>query len=129
MIYRAFAFSTAPERDFGERVVFFEADTRTEAHKRLRGLLAVLWTVSPEAIDFNNLKDEAELIAESFGGAETDDHRFFEVGMAHGQAMYTGGSDHPLMFLHKSLDRMMAAYFTLPHRGESGLRIQLGKFD
>jgi len=75
MIYRAFAHSTAPERDFGERTVFFE------------------------------------------------------VGMAHGQAMYIGGSGHPLMFLHQSLDRMMAAYFTLPHRGEAGLRIHLCKFD
>lgn len=128
MIYRAFAYSTAPERDFGERTVFFEADTRAEAYQRLRALLAALWTISPEAVDFYNLKDEAELIAESIGGAETDDHRFFEVGMAHGQAMYIGGSGHPLMFLHQSLDRMMAAYFTLPHRGEAGLRIQLGKF-
>ena len=129
MIYRAFAYSMAPERDFGERAVFFEADTRAEAHQRLRALLAALWKVSPDAVDFYNLNDEAELIAESIGGAETDDHRLFEVGMAHGQAMYIGGSGHPLMFLHQSLDRMMAAYFTLPHRGESGLRIRLGKFD
>lgn len=129
MIYRAFGYSTDPDRDFGERAVFLEAHTRAEAHQRLKALLAALWTVSPDAIDFYNLKDEAELIAESFGGVETEDHRFFEVGTAHGQAMYLGGSGHPLMFLHHALDRMMAAYFTLPHRGESGLRIQLGKFD
>jgi len=118
-----------PERDFGKRAVFFEADTRAEAHQRLRGLLATLWTVSPEAVDFYNLADKTELIAESIGGVETEDHRFIEVGMAHGQAMYIGGSGHPLMFLRQSLDRMMAAYSTLPQRGEPGLRIQLGKFD
>lgn len=32
--------------------------------------------------------------------------------------MYAGGIGHPLMLLHENLDRMIAAYFTLPHRGE-----------
>lgn len=128
MIYRAYAYSKAADRDFGERALFFEANTRAEAHERLQSLLAALWMVRSTDIEFYNLKDEVEMIAESIGGADTEDHRFFEIGMAHGQAMYLGGRDHPLMLLNGSLDRMMAAYFTLPHRGESGLRIQLGKF-
>lgn len=106
-----------------------EADTRAEAPQRLRSLLAALWAVSPEAIEFYNLNDEVELIAESMGGVETGDHRFFEVGMTHGQAMYLGGSGHSLMLLHQSLDRVVAAYFSLPHRGEAGLRNLLAKTD
>ncbi|AGZ38115.1 MAG: hypothetical protein ACOKSU_21875 [Pseudomonas sp.] len=132
MIYRVIASSTAPDwkdREAMERVVFFEAHTRVEAHQRLKDLLSALWAVSPETIEYYNLDDELEMISYSIGGDETGDHRFFESGAAHGQPMYVGGNGHPLMLLHRSLDRMMAAYFTLPHRGESGLRIHLGKFD
>ena len=132
MIYRVIASSTAPDwkdRESMERVVFFEASTRAEAHLRIKHLLSALWDVNPESIEFYNLDDEVEMISSSIGGEDTGDHRFFESGFAHGQPIYVGGSGHPLMLLHGSLDRMMAAYFTLPHRGEAGLRVHLGKFD
>ncbi len=132
MIYRVIASSTAPDwkdREAMERVVFFEASTRTEAHQHLKELLSALWVVSPETIEYYNLDDEVEMISYSVGGEASGDHRFFESGMAHGQPMYVGGLGHPLMLLHRNLDRMMAAYFTLPHRGEAGLRVHLGKFD
>lgn len=132
MIYRAIATSTAPDwvdRDSMERVVFFEATDRTDAHGRLRQLLSALWHVTPESVDFYNLEDEHEMIANSIGGGETGDHRFFETGMAYGSAIYAGGHTQPLLLLHQSLDRMMRAFLTLPHRGETGLRISLGKFD
>lgn len=132
MIYRVIASSTAPDwkdRQAMERVVFFEALTRAEAHVRVKALLSAVWGVDPETIEYYNLDDEVEMISYSIGGADSGDHRFFESGIAHGQPMYIGGSGHPLMLLQQNLDRMMAAYFTLPHRGEAGLRIHLGKFD
>ena len=132
MIYRAVAYSTSPEwvdRSTKERVVFIEAADRNEAHDHLHLVLSVLWRVAPESIDHYNLVDEPAMIAESIGGEETGDHRFFEVGMAYGRAMYTGGLNQPLLLLHQNLDRMMSAFLTLPHRGETGLRIALGKFD
>lgn len=132
MIYRVIASSTTPDwkdRDSMERVVFFEAPSRPEAHQRLSRLLVALWEVTPESIDYFNLHDEHELIANSVGGEETGDLRLFEIGVACGQAMYAGGLGHPLMLLHQSLNRMMAAYLSLPHRGEAGLRKHLGKID
>lgn len=132
MIYRAMAHSTSPDwidRDSMERVVFFEALNRRDAQERLRQLLSDLWRVAPDSIEFYNLEDEHELIANSVGGDETGDYRFFETGMAYGSAMYTGGHEQPLLLLHQNLDRLMRAFLTLPHRGETGLRIALGKFD
>lgn len=125
MIYRAVASSNDPDwKDRGsvERVVFFEAPSRTDAHQRLRQLLVALWEVSADSIDYYNLNDEHELIAESVGGEHTGDHRLLECGAACGQAMYTGGLGEPLMLLHQNLGRMMAAYMSLPHRGEADLR-------
>lgn len=132
MIYRAIASSSAPhwsDRDAMERVVFFEASNRAEAHKRLKELLAAVWAVEPESLDYYNLADEGELLAESFGGEETGDHRLFEMGIAYGNPMYTGAHGQPLMLLQRNLDRLMIAYLTLPHRGETGLKIFLGKFE
>lgn len=132
MIYRAIASSSDPhwsDRDAMERVVFFEASNRTEAHKRLKELLAAVWAVSPETLDYYNLEDEYEILAQALGDEETGDHRFFEMGAGHGHPMYTGANGQPLMLLQRNLDRLMIAYLTLPHRGETGLRIFLGRFD
>ncbi|MHC5194882.1 hypothetical protein ACYSUW_14105 [Pseudomonas frederiksbergensis] len=112
-----------------ERVVFFEAPSRPEARRLLRELLVALWEVSPDSIEYYNLDGENDLIANSMGGEETGDLRLFECGVACGQAMYTGGVGHPLMLLDRSLDRVMTAYLSLPHRGEAGLRKYLGKID
>ena len=129
MIFRAIAYSTEPAWSGEERVVYVEASEEDLAKQKLQGILAALWEVPVDSVEWYNFSDQTELLRNALGSIETGDWRYFEIGSAFGHPVYAGGEDHPLLFLDRELNRFTAAYMTLPHRGELGLKLALGKLD
>lgn len=111
MIFRAICYSTHERLSREpEAVVFVQAGTRDAAAAKLRTVLSTLWEVEPETVEFYNLNDEAELLAQSIGGEETGDARFFEIGAEGGRPRYLD-YDVPVFLLRpKAYRRMMKAW-------------------
>lgn len=122
MIYRALAISTSPtwtDRDCVERRVYIEAENRDRARLAIREVLAKLWDVDADSIEFWNLESEFELTHDAFVGNVAGDHRLFVSGWADGKPSFDDGTyGHPLFLLSTQLDRMMAAYLTLPRSSQ-----------
>jgi hypothetical protein len=111
MIFRAICYSTHERLSREpEAVVFVQAGTRDAAASKLRTVLSTLWEVEPETVEFYNLNDEAELLAQSIGGEKTGDARFFEIGAEGGRPRYLD-YDVPVFLLRpKAYRRMMKAW-------------------
>ncbi|WP_454864198.1 hypothetical protein [Pseudomonas hormoni] len=124
MIYRALAVSTSPtwvDRDCVERRVFIEAENRDGARLGIREVLAKLWDVDADSIEFWNLESEFELNHGAFVENVAGDHRLFVAGWADGKPSFDDGTyGHPLFLLSTQLDRMMSAYLTLPRNAQKG---------
>ena len=107
MIYRAICYCTlARKLQTAASIVFVQAATRDEAIDRLTHLLANIWKVPEQAVDFDNLKDTQELYSSAVGGAKSGDARYFEVGSQGGAPIYPF-HDAPLFLLPPKTHRRL----------------------
>lgn len=120
LIHRAICFSTHETMvQKPETIAFIQASTRAEAADKFRRVLGEVWDVPAGTVDFYNLNDETELFSNAFGGAETGDARFFEVGFWDDRQQYT--NDLPLLLVKPDAHaRLATAWEKLPKRPENG---------
>lgn len=112
-----------PECSQDERVVFIEAANRNDARDRLPSLAANVWQVPVESVEVWNLAPEFELQADPGAEGLSREQALFVTGWSNGRPSFVNGRfGHPLFFLGKELDRVMAAYLALP-RVESMLPV------
>jgi hypothetical protein len=118
MIFRAMVCTTPPTRTelgLSERLVFIEATNHQDAQLRLPALVANVWAVPVESVELTNLTPESELQANPFAEGASPDHALFVIGWKDGRPAFPSISmGAPLFLLSRELDRVLAAYMTLP---------------
>lgn len=81
MIYRAICYCTHDRiANAPESIVFIQGRSPDQAAARLSRVLADIWNVSIDSVEFYNLNEESELFANALGGPASGDARFFEIG-------------------------------------------------
>ncbi len=106
MIYRAICYSTYDRmRTTPETIVFIQGGARDDTAARLCRTLAGIWHVPAHTVEFYNLHDESELFADAFGGPESGDARFFEIGAEGESPRYL--DDAPLLLLRPEGNRRL----------------------
>jgi len=99
MIYRAICYCTHERmRNVQESVVFIQGSARDDAAAKLCRVLADIWNVPADTVDFYNLNSAPELFANAVGGSHSGDARFFEIG-SHGELPIYLDDDAPLLLL------------------------------
>ena len=114
MIYRAICYCIHERLiDTPESVVFIQGSTRDETGAKLRRVLADIWQVPVNTVDFYNLNDALELFADALGGPDSGDARLFEMG-AHGNSPLYLDDDAPLLLLELEANkRLLQAWKTV----------------
>ena len=90
MLFRAMCYQLLDHhysRGEGECFVFLEAPSRVDAAAKLAGLLASIWMVPVDQVEFHTLLSEHELFEGAYGDSHTGDLRLIECG-ASGDAIH-----------------------------------------